>query len=61
MTIVEYSSEDNTATLLLSLVSEVETKDTKVKVRAGILNKAERIDGKWLLRPETLTMFSEQL
>ncbi|WP_372662621.1 copper amine oxidase N-terminal domain-containing protein [Cohnella sp.] len=62
MTIVKYSAEDNSATLLLSMVSEVEQSNgMKVKVRAIILNGAEKTNGKWLLSPEARILFSEQL
>lgn len=62
MTIVEYSAEDNSATLLLSLVSEVEISDGMiVKVRAVILNGAEKVNGKWLLSAETVALSNEQI
>jgi predicted RNA binding protein with dsRBD fold (UPF0201 family) len=60
MTIVEYNSTDHHATLLISLVSEVERNGITTKVRVVILNGAEKVNGKWLLRPETVTLYSEQ-
>lgn len=62
LTIVEYSAEDNSATLLLSGVAEVELSNgTKVTVGTIMLNDAEKVNGKWLLSAEAVVLFSEQL
>lgn len=62
MTVVEYSAEDESATLMLSMVAEVELADgRKGKGRSVVLNGAEKVDGKWLLSPEAIPMLNEQL
>jgi hypothetical protein len=58
--IVAYNGTD-TATLLVSLISEIETNGQKTKVRAVVINDAHKVDGKWLLSAEANNLVNEQL
>ncbi|WP_254450614.1 copper amine oxidase N-terminal domain-containing protein [Cohnella herbarum] len=58
--IVEYNGSDK-AKLLVSTLNEVETGGTKSQNRAIILNDAEKVNGKWLLKAEAVLLSNEQL
>jgi hypothetical protein len=59
-TIVEYNGSDK-ATLLASLITEVDSNGTKAKVRGVILNEAVKVGDKWLLSIDAANLSNEQL
>jgi hypothetical protein len=59
-TIVEYNGSDK-ATLLASLITEVEAGETKTKVRGIVLNEAVKVGDKWLLSVNAANLSNEQL
>lgn len=58
--IVEYNGSDK-AKLLVTMFNEVETDGVVTKSKGIVLNDAEKVDGKWLLSPETTLLSNEQL
>jgi ABC-type molybdenum transport system ATPase subunit/photorepair protein PhrA len=59
-TIVEYNGSDK-ASLLASLITEVDANGTKTKVRGVILNEAVKVGDKWLLNADAASLSNEQL
>jgi hypothetical protein len=59
-TIVEYNGSDK-ATLVASLITEVEAGGKKTKVRAIVLNKAVKVGDKWLLSVDAANLSNELL
>lgn len=58
--IVGYDGSDQ-ATLLATILTDVTVSGQQTKMRVTLTNEARKIDGKWLLAPETMTLHSEQL
>ncbi|WP_186438310.1 copper amine oxidase N-terminal domain-containing protein [Cohnella terricola] len=59
-TVVRYDGA-NSAALLISMVSEVETSGQKDKSRSIVFNEAKKVDGKWLLDANAIVISSEEL
>ncbi|MBB6636089.1 copper amine oxidase N-terminal domain-containing protein [Cohnella thailandensis] len=58
--VVDYY-DSNKATILFEATTEVKVSGQTIKVRATVLNDAEKRDGKWLLDPSAVQLESEQL
>lgn len=59
-TIVEYDGAGK-ATLLISLTSEIQADGTTTRIRSIFTNEAEKVEGRWLLRPEMSGLQQETL
>lgn len=59
-TIVEYDGADK-VTLLISFTTEIQADGTATRVRTVFVNEAEKVEGRWLLRPEMRGLQQETL
>jgi len=60
LAIVEYNGSDK-ATLLIEMISDVNTNGVEAKVRSIVLNDAEKVGDKWLLKAEAAVLGNEQI
>jgi ketosteroid isomerase-like protein len=59
-TVVAYNGSDK-ATLLASILTEVDANGTKVKVHGVVVNEAQKVNGKWLLSAQAASLLNEKL